>query len=306
MAAAVHREAFTIKRCVYTVLTSGYEPLNEQPAARESRLPFICFTDDPGLKSQSWQTRRMTRVFQADDIRNQRTYKLQPHRFLPEFDQSLYIDNSVLLKTPPEQIFDSVLLSSGMAMPIHSLRETVRDEFSVVAADGLDDPVRLAEQLEHYAAVFPEILERKPFWGGFMLRDHRSPRVIAAMDFWLSHVYRYSRRDQLSARIAFHLAGLQPFAIDFDNYESVFHKWPHTPGRKIERRVWRPPGTVAAEALRRETQMRSVEEQLCAALHDFETVQRAYDAVLNATTWRMMAPARRLLQGIHAIIRTGT
>ncbi len=76
-----------VLRCVFTVLTGGYEPLNEQPAARDSRLRFICFTDDPALTSETWEMRRFTPVFPGDAIRSARTIKILPFAQLPEFDQ---------------------------------------------------------------------------------------------------------------------------------------------------------------------------------------------------------------------------
>jgi hypothetical protein len=230
--------AATPATCVYTVLTGGYEKLNEQPVAHESAIPFVCFTDEPDLVSDTWQFRPLAAVFAADHSRNQRAYKLCPHRHLPEFDRSLYIDNTVLLKVAPEQIFAATDLSSGMCLPEHSFRETVLDEFLAVVDDGLDDPGRIFEQLNHYSIEAPEILSAKPLWSAIMLRNHRNPRVVEAMEIWLAHVYRYARRDQLSSRLAFSMAGLQPGVMCIDNYQSWFHSWPHAIQRN-ERRNWR-------------------------------------------------------------------
>jgi hypothetical protein len=74
--------------CVYTALIGGYEKLNEQPVAAASRLPFICLTDDPSLKSESWQLRQVTLPFGMDPIRSQRNVKIRPYHFLPEFEAS--------------------------------------------------------------------------------------------------------------------------------------------------------------------------------------------------------------------------
>lgn len=79
--------------CVYTALFGDYEALNEQPVRRNSHLQFICFTNDPGLKSDSWEIVQAEPLFSMDPIRSQRQYKMLPHRFLPEYSVSLYIDN---------------------------------------------------------------------------------------------------------------------------------------------------------------------------------------------------------------------
>ena len=192
----------------------GYEFLNEQPMALKSDIPFICFTDDPDLRSETWQVRHVSPLFSMDPARSQRDFKLRPHVHLPEFDISLYIDNAVLLTQPPEQVFERYALSSGFALAEHSFRDTVLMEFLEVIKQGLDDAGRVFEQLNYYSLVSPEVLEEHPYWGGILLRDHRVPKVREMLDIWYSSVLRYSRRDQLSANAAFRQAGLTPEVMD--------------------------------------------------------------------------------------------
>ena len=236
------------RRCVYTVLTSRYERLNEQPAAQRSALPFICFTDDPALTSETWQIRKLAPLFGSDQMRNQRDCKLRPHRCLPEFDTSLYIDNSVRLLVPPEELFAAGDLSSGLCLPDHSFRATVLDEFLTVAQLGLDDPARIIEQLRDYGAEAPESLARRPYWSAIILRQHHRAEVIGAMEIWAAHVQRYTRRDQLSLAFALQRAGLVPGRLDIDNHRSRFHTWPHAPGRVEERRRWQPAAALLPSA----------------------------------------------------------
>jgi hypothetical protein len=103
--------------CVYTTLFGGYEVLNEQPIAPTSRLPFICLTDDPDLRSETWQIRQVEPLFGVDPIRSQRALKLRPHVHLLDFDCSIYIDNSVVLKTPPEALVEQYLSLRLSAFP---------------------------------------------------------------------------------------------------------------------------------------------------------------------------------------------
>jgi hypothetical protein len=272
------------RRCVYTALTNNYETLNEQPAALKSSLPFICFTDDPSLTSETWQIRPLKLLFGEDAMRSQRDYKLRPHRYLPEFDESLYIDNSVVLKVAPEEIFESVDLSAGLSIPVHSHRESILDEFARVASLQLDDPARIAEQLGHYTTENPELLQEKPFWCAIMLRDHHNQVMVAAMELWLAHILRYARRDQLSARFVFNKTGLVPHRLDIDNAESWFHTWPNAADRKTELRSWRASDPLTVKTLR-------------IAELEAETTRltSAYNAMLHSTTWRLMEPFRKLV-----------
>ena len=225
--------------CVYTTSIGNYERLNEQPIAATSALPFICLTDDPSLKSETWQLRQITPVLPTDPVRSQRILKLRPHEYLHEFDYSLYIDNTVLLKEPPEQIIEHVN-SAAFCLPLHSFRDTLLDEFLEVARRGLDDEGRIFEQLNHFTFDCPEVLQERPYWTGILLRDHCDLRVRATLDIWLAHVLRYSRRDQLSINLAFRLGGLVPKTLPIDNYSSWFHSWPNVAGRQQNRGLQKP------------------------------------------------------------------
>ncbi len=214
------------RRCVYTVLVGNYERLNEQPKAIGSDIPFICFTDDPSLRSETWKIRQISRLLDRDLVRSQREIKLRPHKYLPEFEASLYIDNNVLLSEPPEAIFEKYFPASGLALPGHSFRRNVGDEFVAVYDLGLDEHHKVIEQLDHYLSIWPGVLDAKPFWGAILLRDHRSEATRAVLELWLIHLLRYSRRDQLSINFVAHQLGFEPDRIEIDNYTSWFHNWP--------------------------------------------------------------------------------
>ncbi|WP_419897566.1 glycosyltransferase domain-containing protein [Roseomonas sp. USHLN139] len=265
------------RRCVYTVLTGGYERLTEQPVAARSTLPFLCLTDDPTLRSDSWRIRPVAPCLPMDPVRSQRAMKLLPHRHLPEFDQSLYIDNSVLLTAPPETLFAQLAAGQGLALPAHSYRDSLLDEFLEVSRLGYDDQGRIFEQLNHYQLACPDALAQSPPWTAILLRDHRDARMRRAMELWLAHVLRYSRRDQLSAEIAFAQAGLVPQRLALDNHLSCFHAWPRSAARQM-----RPP---ALSLVPPAAQLRQLEQALA-------TGEAARAAVAGELAGQLAATAR--------------
>lgn len=214
------------RRCVYTILLGDYDVLNEQPAAARSTMRFICFTDDKTLTSETWETRVVSPILSMDPTRSQRDIKIRPHLYLPEFEESLYIDNTVILKVPPEQIFDAYFSNETFALPTHSFRKNTLEEFATVLEMAFDDQARIFEQLNNYERFAPDVLAERPFWTAIMLRRHNDKNVRALEEIWSANVLRYSRRDQLSFNLACRQAGVAPSPIEIDNFESWFHAWP--------------------------------------------------------------------------------
>lgn len=234
--------------CVYTCLMGGYEPLNEQPVARDSQIPFLCMTDDPRLRSKTWQIIPVRPLFPMDPIRSQRMLKILPHHFLPnfDFDVSLYIDNSVVLLRRPEEVFDRYFRATDFALPGHSYRDSVLDEFLEVVRLGFDDAARVFEQLNHLALTDLDVLRQRPYWTGMLLRRHRAATVQRMLNLWAMHVQRYSRRDQLSVNLAFEGSGLKPQRIEIDNYRSWFHEWPCVVERDRQNATRRPNASLGS------------------------------------------------------------
>lgn len=208
------------RRVVYTVLIGEYEKLNEQPLSKASAIPFVCLTDNPGLTSQTWQVQQVKPLFALDPIRSQRFLNFNAHRVFPQFDQSLYIDNALVLDQPPEVIFEQSNPDAGLAVPIHPLRERLLDEFWTVASTGLDEPGRILEQLNYYIALNPQLLYRRPYETCLLVRNHDHPRVVEAMELWTAHVLRFSRRDQLALNHVLETVGLEPVVCEINQRAS--------------------------------------------------------------------------------------
>ncbi|WP_055851944.1 hypothetical protein [Agreia sp. Leaf335] len=324
------------KRAVYTALLGGYERLNDQAVAEESGIPFICFTDDPELKSDTWEIRLVEPLLPLDMVRSQRDLKIRGHESLDEFSETLYIDNSVALKRSASDILDEWLGGSDFTVAHHSYRDRVIDEFDEVVALGYDDGARVNEQLIHYSELYPDILLERPHWNGILAR-RQSQAVNRTMDIWFDHVLRYSRRDQLSANVAFSLGGVQLRSLELDNWLSPSHAWPVEAQRKahlgkVSRRKVGPLLAEVARAERETAAARASLDELTAKADEanahhatqvskFETEvanarraaeeERSRGDVLekelieyirqledlrNSASWKMTAPIRRVLQ----------
>ena len=224
-----------VRRVAYTALLGRYERLNDDQAQSTS-VRFICFTDDPQLTSDRWEIELIVPEFPLDLVRSQRVIKLRGHESLDEFDETLYIDNSVSLRRDAADLLDEWLADADVAIPLHSFRDSLTDEFAEVVASGLDDHHVVYEQFDHYAATQPEVLRARPLWCGMIAR-RQAPRVRAAFVVWLDHVMRYSRRDQLSVRAALATSGVIMDELEIDNHVSPWHTWPANLERNVAARL---------------------------------------------------------------------
>lgn len=251
-----------LRACVYTCLMGDYEALNPQPVAATSGLDLLCFTDRPDLAGEGWRMIGVEGMFPLDPVRSHRLVKLSPHRLLADYDVSLYIDNSVVLARDPALILADWLGAEGLfALPGHSFRETIADEFMEVLRLGLDDGMRVVEQLHHYRITDPQVLDEAPYWAAMLARRHHHPRVIAAMELWQAHVLRFSRRDQLSANLAFRRAGLDVRRIELDNLGSELHRWPVTVGRDRAAFPFAPFSALVTPQMQARDHARSLRER---------------------------------------------
>ena len=213
--------------CVYTVLLGNYEELNEQEVMKDSGIDFICFTDNRNITSNTWTIRYIEPELPYDFTRSSRVLKICPHRLLKNYKISLYIDNSVKLLTIPEYIFEELYTDNDLFVCMnHSFRNTVLDEFEEVANLKFEFQNILIKQLNIYQQLAPSIFNEKPYWTGFLIRQHNHEHVVKCMETWLSQIMRYSRRDQLSLNYVKNKCGLKIRSWDIDNHESKYHVWP--------------------------------------------------------------------------------
>jgi len=318
-----------VRRVVYTVLIGGYEPLLEQHVASGFDTDLVCFTDDPDVSSRTWQVRHVEPWLSTDPGRSSRRPKILAHEYLPDYDESIYVDNSVLLTADPAEIFDELLSTGfGMAALAHSSRGPVREEFEAVTAFRREAAWVCDEQLAHYTAHDADGLEEQTLWGGLLVRRHHEPAVRTAMVAWWEHVLRFSRRDQLSLPFVLRATNVEIAVHQLDNALSELHEWPRGAAVHVRPPSVLPPGpeatiaelearAAALEVRAAESEARAAELEAVAArleaARDLAVCQRdglAADAVRleDSLSWRLTRPLRavkRVARRAGAVVAFG-
>jgi hypothetical protein len=180
---------------VYTCITGGYDIPLESPWAL--RCPHLCFTDAPRLRSATWTHVPLQDGEDLDLVRRARRPKLLPHRYLEDFDVSIWIDASAGLLVDPVELARSSLGDASIAIPRHPARDCVYREIDTCVALRKDAESTLRAQGRTYRdAGLPE---RNGLWEAtIIVRRHHDPHVVEAMEAWWDELQRGSRRDQVS------------------------------------------------------------------------------------------------------------
>lgn len=303
--------------CVYTALYGNLDELPEQPVRAASSVDFIAFVGDPALTSRTWTVRHLPPRLPGDPARSARFAKMHPHILLADYDASLYIDCTVLLKQPPEALFEGLLFgrSETMACVHNSHRDNVPDEALAVLRLGYDDPEAYLRQLRAYAnagyrGTVPLI------WGGMLLRFHHHASVVALTERWWEHVLRYSRRDQLSFSYLAEVLEFPFVGHALDNENSAWHRWPLS--RTRVRAPWSDAQTapLAQPASPFDLKLHQAIDQIAAVCAqarkpldeagvrrvllqaERDRLERELAAVTRSPGWRLTAPVRSLLDAL--------
>lgn len=201
-----------IRKVVYTALTGSYDAL-EQHEYVEPGWDYICFSNDFGDKKKVgiWQIRHID--FDTDEKQLQSRFpKLQPHKVLPEYDYSLYVDANVNIQD--DYVFRRIdeLLAKGVLLAgvKHQLRDCLYEEGFQVIYHGMDkNKEAVKRQLSLYKKEgFPQHFGM--YEANVIFRQQNNPQVVKQSDLWWYLRCHYSKRDQLGFSYSLWKVGL-PF-----------------------------------------------------------------------------------------------
>lgn len=214
------------KLVVYTVFTGSIQKELPDPFPDVSdSYDRICFTDDMSIQAKKWKLIPLDTFF-LDSARSSRLPKIMPHRYLPDYEWSLYIDTTVRFKRPPTEIFNQYM-GQGVnywCTP-HPWRDCIYDEAEEIIRFGFDDEKRIREQIDGYRKMgYPEKAGLAA--NTLLLRKHNQEDVIRFGEVWFWHILRYSKRDQLSFPFLAEKLKLNFGYFDLNLQDNAFWSWP--------------------------------------------------------------------------------
>ena len=216
-------------KVIYTAIFGSYDNITE-PSFIPKGWDFVCFTDSD-IKSDVWDVRKVLPLYE-DPTRNARKYKILPHRFLSEYDYSIWIDGNILVRNDVNELVDEYLSNCNIAMMNHNKnvldpRNCVYDEantilhFGQINGNYKDNPELIVNQMEKYKS------DNYPSNNGLavtmeVLRKHNESDVVKTMEKWWEELKYNSKRDQLSFNYSAWKTDLNFVWIDDDSRDNKY------------------------------------------------------------------------------------
>lgn len=192
-----------MKICCYTCITSGYDSLKPISSQKSNDVDFICFTDDQNLKQLNWETRLIpAELGGLSKVKQQRVVKICPHRYLKDYDISVWIDGSIQIVGDLLEFVQSYDLEKiPLYTRVHPQRKCIYKEAEACIAIKKDLKETIEAQAARYRAEgYPENAGMAET--GIILRKHNDRRCQLVCNLWASELLKGSHRDQLSFNYA--------------------------------------------------------------------------------------------------------
>ena len=188
---------------VYTSVFGNYDDIVKQNLP--SNWDWKCFSEENSL------------TLYSDNTRNAKRFKILPHRYLSDYDYSIFIDGNMTVVGDINKLVDDYLNDANVAFFSHngnSLdgRNCVYDEANTIFELGeknmrltpergilnyKDNPNIIKNQVEKYSLLgYPS--KNNLITGMVILRRHNEKDCIRSMEDWWTEIKYNSRRDQLS------------------------------------------------------------------------------------------------------------
>ncbi len=219
--------SITGKKVIYTVITNQYDHLFPSLEEQDG-WDMICFTDDEGLIGAGWQVKPIPQFIQkqadGDAVKTARLVKLLPHRFLEDYEYSLYLDANRLLSQKAdvfvEDCEDDIVCLGSLYVDAYAAVENLIFEETKKQEEDTELLFSQPKPLEESQKNMIEDLVVQWQKGGLpeysgcpgtavMGRRHNRPSVVQVMESWAEYVQSGLTIDEVAFPYACYKNGVQ-------------------------------------------------------------------------------------------------
>ena len=209
------------KKVIYTCITGGYELLDD-PFEISPDYDYVCFTNFSQIRSRIWKIRPIPAELDGlSEVKKQRCIKIMPHKFLPEYDFSIWVDGNIKLMRDVNSYVEKNCVDGSIFIPEHPVRKCIYREMEIcmrIKKDTAENilPMKRWYKQEGFPANFGLVQS------GIIFRWHHDPGCVKLMEDWWGVLKDHSHRDQLS-------------------FDYVRWKNPDVPVKFLDKNIFRSP-----------------------------------------------------------------
>jgi len=203
-----------MKKVCYTVITNEYDSLKE-PVVVSDGWRYVCFTDNPALKSDVWEIVPYTE--------HNRRVKILGHKYFNGV--TVYVDASFRIKLSLDFLLHTV--PTEFSIIKHPKRNCIYAELDELMRRGKVDVQTGTDQRERYKQDF------FPVGNGLganyiLIRDFRLNKVREVCEMWWKEFQMGVQRDQVSLSYCLWKVGMVPYYINKAINNTHFQKNKHS------------------------------------------------------------------------------
>jgi len=212
-------------KVIYSCLFGTKEKLlNQNELLKDEQIKYLLFTDQNDVKSNFWDVVYLEKEA-LPDRRVSRLPKILPYRWLPEiFDQSLYLDNSVLITSNLRNYWE-LLDDYDFIMFPHPSRDNVIQEVNHLTKLQHYEYSKMHEMIIEYEKLGYN-LNTKIGMGTILIRNHKTETSKKQQDIWMNQVLYGSERDQISMGYSLWKSKIKYKFINKSIRNNIDFKWP--------------------------------------------------------------------------------
>lgn len=191
-----------MKKVVYSVIFGNYDEIKD--FNKQKGYDFYLFTDNISninYKKTNWQLLPIPdniKKLNISIIKKQRYIKLFPHLYFKNYNLSIYIDATFIIKGDLNEFLLRIISPKYYLYGLeHPERNSIFKEFEAVSLYKKEKKNIITQLYKRYAKEkFPDNLGL--IESCLLIRKHNNPDCINIMNLWYKEIIQYSHRDQLS------------------------------------------------------------------------------------------------------------
>ncbi len=182
-----------MEKILYTSIVNGYDTLKECNVITP-HWRYICYTNDPNLKSKTWEVRYLENL---KTVKDARTIKIiGPLSLFSSEDIAIWIDGSIRVNCDLDVFIENHCKDQELTLLKHPHRGCVYEEAQACIKRKKDDPSIITQQVNRYRQEnYP--VNAGMVGTGLIIRKN-TEKVKQLCQEWFKEVEKGSKRDQLS------------------------------------------------------------------------------------------------------------